>query len=248
MQLKHSEFGIPENAPYQNDLFNRSEFGESLTKIVSNISGALTISINGPWGTGKTIFLKMWNQHLKDNGFSTIYFSAWEDDHCDNALIALLGQIWANIKSNDWQEMGKTLKETALLLIMNLGGQLVKNFGSQILTKGISLASAGVLELDLEILKSQSEKMLEEYAATISEMNAVKVKLAAASESCRKKRESRWLLSSTNWIVVVHFLLSNCWRESNIHPPGSRAARPPYPAKSSNRNFQQAILVSFVPL
>jgi len=170
MKLKHNKYDIPEDDPYKNDLLNRSEFGESLTKIVSNITAPLTISINGAWGTGKTFFLKMWNQHLKNEGFSTIYFSAWEDDYCDDALIALLGQVWANIKESAWKRVGNALKNVL---------PLIKNASVKVLEE--------TTKLDTEDLKSQSKKILDEYVKATSELRNVKAQLADASEKCREK-------------------------------------------------------------
>ena len=173
MELKYSEFEIPPQDPYKNDLLNRREFGENLTKIISQITSPLTISVNGSWGTGKTIFLKMWNQSLKDAEFSTIYFSAWEDDYCDDALLALMGQIWGSINEGSWKEMGNTFKEIAM--------PLLKSIGSQILTN-----ATGV---DVEDLKSNPEKMLEKYVVATSDLKSVKERLATFSEKCRQETE-----------------------------------------------------------
>ena len=181
MKLKDRGIEIPAGEPYKNDLLNRSEFGENLTKIVSKIISPLTISVNGAWGTGKTVFLKMWDRSLKDAGYSTIYFSAWEDDYCDDAMIALVGQIWKSIKNSDWEEMGKTLKEVTV--------PLLKNIGSQILTNAIRHTTLGVVDLDLntETLKSNIEKMLDEYATATSDIESIKKRLAECSEQCREK-------------------------------------------------------------
>ena len=198
MKLKYSEFEIPENEPYKNDLLNRGEFGENLTKIVSQITNPLTISVNGSWGTGKTVFLKMWNQSLKDAGYSTVYFSAWEDDYCDDALLALIGQIWKNIKDNDWEEMGKTFKEVAT--------SLLKNISSQFLVNAIRICTANTVELDIEALKSHLEsnveKMLDEYVAATSGIKSVKEKLKEFSEKHQKK--------TGNPLVIIIDELDRC--------------------------------------
>jgi len=179
MKLKHSEFEIPEKEPYKNDLLNRGEFGENLTKIVSQITSPLTITVNGSWGTGKTVFLKMWNQSLKDAGYSTIYFSAWEDDYCDDALLALMGQIWGSIKEGAWKEVGKTFKEIAKPLLKNVSGQF--------LTSVTRIATAGTVELDAETLKSHPERMLDEYVAATSNLKSIKDRLSEFSEKCRQE-------------------------------------------------------------
>ena len=198
MKLKLCEFDIPPQKPYKNDLLNRREFGENLTKIISQITSPLTISVNGSWGTGKTVFLKMWNQSLKQAGFSTIYFSAWEDDYCDDALLALIGQIWKNVKDNDWKEMGNTIKEVAI--------PLLKNVGSQFLTNAIRVCTANTVELDIEALKlhleSNIEKMLDEYVTATSGIKSIKEKLTRFSEQHRKK--------TGNPLVIIIDELDRC--------------------------------------
>jgi hypothetical protein len=179
MDLKNREFEVPENEPYKNDLLNRQEFGENLTKIVSQITSPLTMSVNGAWGTGKTVFLKMWNQSLKNAEFTTIYFSAWEDDYCNDALLALMGQIWGSIKDGDWKEMGKTLNEIAI--------PLAKNIGSQIIAGVTRIATVGAVGLDVETLKAHPEKMLEKYVDTTLDLKSTKKRLTEFSEKCRNK-------------------------------------------------------------
>jgi hypothetical protein len=181
MDLKSREFEIPDNEPYKNDLLNRQEFGENLTKIVSQVTSPLIISVNGSWGTGKTVFLKMWDRSLKKAGYSTIYFSAWEDDYCDNALLALIGQIWGSIKEGDLKEMGNTLKEIAV--------PLIKNIGTQMLTNATRVATAGLAELNAKDLESNIEKMLDEYVTATSDIKNIKEKLVKFSEKSRQKTE-----------------------------------------------------------
>ena len=53
------------------------------------------ISIHGEWGTGKTFLLKRWQRDLENQDFKAIYFNAWEDDFCDDPLLAIVGQLWS---------------------------------------------------------------------------------------------------------------------------------------------------------
>ncbi len=178
MKLKHDGYCFSTENPFEDDRLNRSEFAETLSNFVSKIAGSLTISVNGAWGTGKTFFLQRWQQRLQNDGFTTIYFSAWEDDHCEDALLALLGQIWSNIKDNDWK---KTLNEVALPILKDV----VRNA----LKKGVSIASGGIVEVDENKLKSQAGKMLEEYAASTAKLKETKTRLFKASKQCYEKTE-----------------------------------------------------------
>lgn len=80
MKLKASPLFIDPSHPFGSDLLGRSESAEILTEFVRSYDGSLVLSIDAPWGAGKTTFLKMWKQHLSINGFHTLYFNAWEND------------------------------------------------------------------------------------------------------------------------------------------------------------------------
>jgi predicted KAP-like P-loop ATPase len=47
------------------------------------------MSIDSPWGTGKTTFIKMWQAHLESQGVTSICFNAWESDYAEDPLVAL---------------------------------------------------------------------------------------------------------------------------------------------------------------
>ena len=80
MLLKTKEIQIPKEDPFRFDVLNRKESSEALTEFVCSSKDPLVICIDALWGQGKTTFLKMWKQHLLNNGIPTIYFNAWEND------------------------------------------------------------------------------------------------------------------------------------------------------------------------
>ena len=176
-KLKHTDFVIPADNPYANDCLNREEFGSILCHFVDSIEGPLTISINGSWGTGKTTFLKMWNQNLRNKGFTTIYFSAWEDDYCDDPLMALVGQIYSSLKNGDWAEMGNTLKE----VIKPLLGKMAFN--------ALANITGGIANLNDTNLKSCFENAYDEYIETGSVLKGIKTRLKEQSEQCLQHKK-----------------------------------------------------------
>lgn len=77
------------------DIFNRAALGEGLTNIVGTVSDPLVVALDGKWGTGKSIFLKMWAGELRKQGFPVVFFDAFENDFMADAFAALAGQIVA---------------------------------------------------------------------------------------------------------------------------------------------------------
>ena len=93
MLKKHDGIKIPNDDPFENDKLNRAPLIENLTNLITDLNQPFVISINSPWGTGKTVFIKMWEQYLKNNNFVTLYFNAWENDFANEPLISFIGEI-----------------------------------------------------------------------------------------------------------------------------------------------------------
>lgn len=143
MLLKNREIDIVEENPFQNDVLNRKESGEALTSFILSARDSLVVCIDAPWGQGKTTFLKMWEQDLKNKGVPTVYFNAWENDFSDDALVSLIGEISSSIK-----ELSKNGDESKAVEYLDKA----KLFGVALLKRTIpvaaKIATAGALDLD----------------------------------------------------------------------------------------------------
>ena len=85
-------FGI--DHPWHDDVLDREKIAERLTNLIRTQSVPFVVSIHGAWGTGKTFMLKRWQKQLEEEeSFQAIYFNAWDDDFCDDPLIAIIGQL-----------------------------------------------------------------------------------------------------------------------------------------------------------
>jgi Cdc6-like AAA superfamily ATPase len=84
------------DAPTTRDLLG---YRQMVAPVVARISQSnldstpLTIGIYGPWGSGKTSFLRMVNDDLKKTGIHPIWFNAWKYDREDNLWSALLQTV-----------------------------------------------------------------------------------------------------------------------------------------------------------
>ena len=78
--IKHYELEIDPDNPFYNCQLDRKKYANVLLDIVSTYNEGFVLAINNKWGTGKTTFIKMWEQELKKNGFQTVMFNAWEND------------------------------------------------------------------------------------------------------------------------------------------------------------------------
>ena len=102
IRIQPREIDIPPGNPFAHDLLGRREQVQFLTSMVSNLEGPCTMAVNEAWGTGKTTFLRMWGQYLRDEGFAVVHFNAWETDFTGEPFVALAAEISEGLK--DWQE------------------------------------------------------------------------------------------------------------------------------------------------
>jgi hypothetical protein len=177
IKFKNAEFEIPVENPFTNDKLNRKECADALTMFVQNTPGPLVISINGGWGTGKTAFLKMWNQDLKNKKFDTIYFNAWQDDYCREPLIALIGQIWKDLKETDLEEIANSIKECA--------GPVFKAS----IFNAVSTCTGGIVTLDENQLKSVSGKIVDDYIEAGEKLNDLKKRLTKLGQKALEEEK-----------------------------------------------------------
>lgn len=86
------------------DKLGRKDFVRNLMQIVDewqsdkHEGNSLVMSIDAPWGSGKSYLLNMWKNWLgpsenKDKNYCTTYYNAWENDDCENAFIPLVYKL-----------------------------------------------------------------------------------------------------------------------------------------------------------
>ena len=138
MRIKPSEITVNPDDPFANDKLSRLECAKALTSIILKLKSPVVISINGTWGTGKTTFLRMWKEYLKTLKFPVILFNAWQNDFCDDALIALLGEIGAAIENFG---LSPEIKEQAKEFF-----ERTKKVGSALAKRGIPIVAQAVAQ------------------------------------------------------------------------------------------------------
>ncbi len=156
--LKHGEPVVDSDNPWSDDLLARRDVSQRLTSLVSTQELPLTISLHGQWGTGKTFLLKRWQKDLETQGFSSIYFNAWEDDFCDDPFLAILGQLYDYFKETGLKEMARQAVEIAMPLIReNLLGMVKATTGLTVKVDNQIQGSKSLLDAYLEQASSKAK-------------------------------------------------------------------------------------------
>ena len=128
--LKLDEPRVDSENPWADDLLGRQGIATRLTNLVATQEAPLTVSLHGQWGTGKTFMLRRWQKELESKDFRAIYFNAWEDDFCDDPLLAFIGQLSDYFKETGLKALAERASEIAIPLITkNVSGVLKTKFG-----------------------------------------------------------------------------------------------------------------------
>ena len=115
--LKLREPVVDPHNPWRDDLLARHDIANRLTNLIATQEPPLSIALHGQWGTGKTFLLKRWQKDLERQGFEAIYFNAWEDDFCDDPLLAIVGQMSSHFTGGRFEEVIGRVTASALPLL-----------------------------------------------------------------------------------------------------------------------------------
>ncbi|MCC6369894.1 MAG: hypothetical protein IT236_02690 [Bacteroidia bacterium] len=151
MAIRQSELPIDTVSPFANCKLGREKYANILTSILQSNPEGFVLSINNKWGTGKTTFVKMWRQLLKNQGYYTVYFNAWENDFEDSPLTALMAEL-KTVTKQPTEQRFKTLIKSAAILSKNVAPALAKAIAekyikTEVLKSSIEGATTGFLEI-----------------------------------------------------------------------------------------------------
>lgn len=155
MKIKHYEIAIPDSNPFENCKLDRKKYAEALTNVVATYKNGFVLSVNNPWGTGKTTFIKMWQAHLNQLSFRTLYFNAWENDFDRDPLVALISELnTLNSKKDD--KLFTSVIQKAAVISKNIAPGLLKAIAGKYLDSEILLdALKGATESAADIFKEE---------------------------------------------------------------------------------------------
>ena len=178
MSIKHSELEIEPGKPFANCKLDRQKNAKVLTGIINAYPNGFVLAINNKWGTGKTTFVKMWEQDLKDNLYQTVYFNAWENDFENNPLTALMGEL-KSLTTTETEPKFKTALKNAATLSKHLVPIIAKAIADKYVNSdsikdaidGISKGVTDIFENDVNEY-AEKKKGISEFRKSISEFIA----------------------------------------------------------------------------
>ena len=212
------EIGPNDGFTEANDLFGYADFGTRFANLVGRIDEPLVIVLDGPWGSGKSVFAKQWAGLLRQRGAPVIEFDAFANDFYEDAFVALAAQVYAEAKKtfkeseelpegflDKSKKLGKALTPTMLRVLtravtagllsledVQTGGDAVKAGIEALGSEGEKAIEAALTERLTQANEEQQE--MEAFKLTLSElaeaMTAANKKERATGEENQKEGES----------------------------------------------------------
>ena len=190
IRIQPSEIEIHENDPFKYDQLGRKEPAEILTHLVGSIEGPCVLAIEAPWGTGKTTFLKMWSQYLRQDkqGFPVIEFNAWETDFSGNPFQALSAELTGGLEKYTDDPAPSKIAE-----FKKTTGKIFK----QTFLNSVKAFTSGIVDIDR--LKEQdpityAEKKLSEYEEEQESVQSFRKALEDIAKDLSESKKNRPLV------------------------------------------------------
>ena len=174
IRIQPKAIEVPDDDPFKHDLLGRRAFAETLAATLGAIDGPGVFAIDGGWGTGKTTFVAMFSQHLRNDHFRVVNINAWETDYGDDPLSALVSSL-ADAEEDATRK--DSFKRTALGLL------------KVVAPPAIRIATSGLLNLDAafekgagDVLAKFAENGLARFEEHAKSMAAFKERLAELAD------------------------------------------------------------------
>jgi|GEM_PF-1261076 len=167
----------PKRTFSEHDRFNRIDFAKNLTKAIKTFSpfyeDAYVLSLNAPFGSGKTTFVEMWQSMLEEEEMTCVYLNAWEHDFDDEPIVPILSTLLqltpehTELKKAAFAAMASTAND---LIIKGVGVDIKKAVTEASLAGDIN-AAGEVLYKDYHFKQKALHTLrtnLSEYAQSLS--------------------------------------------------------------------------------
>lgn len=192
IRIQPREIDVPEDDPFRHDLLGRKESVEVLTHLVGSLEGPCVLAVDAAWGSGKTTFLRIWVQHLRNRGFPVVGFNAWETDFSGDPFVALSTELTEGLKGYTDGTLAAKIDNTRIV---------AKEVIRRAVPGLIRVATAGILDVDKilerelgQAFASYAEKRLSDYQEAQKSVKEFRSALQDMADTVSKSRGNRPLI------------------------------------------------------
>lgn len=143
------------------DLLSRASVGQRVSELVERIEDPMVLAVDGPWGSGKSFFLKRWvGAHTVENGgtATTVYFDAFANDFLDEPLVGLTGAISERLPKGKPQRSLRKVKE----VVYKVAGPVAR-IGAAVATAGAIEFAGPILDAVIETGGKEAQDVAEAF-------------------------------------------------------------------------------------
>ena len=117
MTIRAKQLEVPREDPFRFDRLKRKAFVEALSETLASSFGPAVFTIDGAWGTGKTTFVRMLAEVLRQKEVKVVEINAWETDYERDPLVALTNALTSELQSNDQKKQDRFQKAASNLVL-----------------------------------------------------------------------------------------------------------------------------------
>jgi hypothetical protein len=169
MSLRPPEFEVSPDNPYERDTLGRRQRVEGLCDLIKQQETAAVVSVDGGFGTGKSVFLRMCAARLQAARVNVVEFNAWQQSHTKDPLVDMVSALAAASSSNT-----ESLKQIVLGMARRVGasalGQVVgAATGGLVDLEGI-VSAGGTVRSDRFAAWSEAEDQVARFKQALAEL------------------------------------------------------------------------------
>lgn len=217
------------------DKLKREAFSKNLNKIILSDNAkythaedeSLVIAINSSWGTGKTFFLDMWENMLKNeegDNLQVIRYNSWENDDWHDAFVPILSKL---IK--EFSKTNSLLADNIKINFKNIAKYIAKGVAKSLIEKIDNKLANEIFDFLKELTSDnftewiQGLKEYEEFKTIIKKLDfneLIKyIKPEKLKEFMLKKKVNLSIIDEFDEYTRAKTAFKNCIKKiSNINP------------------------------
>lgn len=191
IRIQPAAIKVPEDDPFKYDLLERKDAVQVLTSLVGSLEGPCVLAVDAAWGAGKTTFLRIWQQYLRNKGFPVVGFNAWESDFSGDPLVALSTELTDGLTEFKDNSLETKITETK---------KLAKDVLVQSIPGLVRLATAGIPYASLlgdaagQVLTACADNEVTGYQKAKESVEKFRTALEDMAETLSRTGENRPLI------------------------------------------------------
>lgn len=180
IRIQPKEIEVPEDNPFKHDLLGREKPVEILTHLIGSVEGPCVLAIDAAWGTGKTTFIRMWSQYLRNKDFLVIEFNAWENDFAGAPFVALSAELTDGFREYVDESLAEKMQNVASDVLQWIVPGAIRGITASTLLGGLG-----------ESFATYTEERLSKYQETKDSVKAFKKSLKEIACELMKPRDGQ---------------------------------------------------------